>query len=433
MEVSKDIQEYVQALKASKRLGGQVVFHKVIPEEPAIWGEPLEAWPGTIEQMLRDAGIQKLFVHQAQAIDFVRAGEHVVVATPTASGKTLIYNLMVMERFLVRPDSKALFMFPLKALAQDQLLNLNKFTASLEGRRPTAAIYDGDTSTWHRKRIREKPPNVIMTNPEMLHLSFLPHHTRWASFFSGLETVVVDEVHTYRGLLGSHMSQVFRRLERVCRHYRSSPAFIFNSATVANPKQLAEQLTDFEVRTVSNSGSPKGKRHILFIDPIDSPAQTAILLLKAALKRNLRTIVYTQSRKMTELIAIWAGTQAGEYADRISAYRAGFLPEERREIESKLSRGELLAVISTSALELGIDIGDLDLCLLVGYPGTIVSTWQREGRVGRNGQESAMILIAGEDALDQYFMRNPEDFIQRSPEVAVVNPFNPNILARHVV
>ncbi len=433
MEVSKDIQEYVQALKASKRLGGQVVFHKVIPEEPAIWGEPLEAWPGTIEQMLRDAGIQKLFVHQAQAIDFVRAGEHVVVATPTASGKTLIYNLMVMERFLVRPDSKALFMFPLKALAQDQLLNLNKFTASLEGRRPTTAIYDGDTSTWHRKRIREKPPNVIMTNPEMLHLSFLPHHTRWASFFSGLETVVVDEVHTYRGLLGSHMSQVFRRLERVCRHYRSSPAFIFNSATVANPKQLAEQLTDFEVRTVSNSGSPKGKRHILFIDPIDSPAQTAILLLKAALKRNLRTIVYTQSRKMTELIAIWAGTQAGEYADRISAYRAGFLPEERREIESKLSRGELLAVISTSALELGIDIGDLDLCLLVGYPGTIVSTWQREGRVGRNGQESAMILIAGEDALDQYFMRNPEDFIQRSPEVAVVNPFNPNILARHVV
>ncbi|MFC1877842.1 DEAD/DEAH box helicase [Thermodesulfobacteriota bacterium] len=432
METSKDIREYVQSLKASKRLGGQVVFHKVIPEEPAAWGEPMEDWPGTIGQMLRDADIQKLFAHQARAIDLVRAGENVVVATPTASGKILIYNLMVMERFLVRPDSKALFLFPLKALAQDQLLNLNKFTASLEGRRPTAAIYDGDTSSWHRKRIRERPPNVIMTNPEMLHLSFLPHHARWASFFSGLETVVVDEVHTYRGLLGSHMSQVFRRLQRICRHYHSSPAFIFNSATVANPNQLAEQLTDLEVRTVRNNGSPKGKRHILFIDPMDSPAQTAILLLKAALRRNLRTIVYTQSRKMAELIAIWAGTQAGEYADRISAYRAGFLPEERREIESKLSRGELLAVISTSALELGIDIGDLDLCLLVGYPGTIVSTWQREGRVGRSGQESAMILVAGEDALDQYFMRNPEDFIQRSPEAAVVNPFNPNILARHV-
>ena len=428
-EAFKDIQEYVQSLKASKRLGGQVVFHKVLPGEPATWGEPIHAWSEKIEQILAEAHIQKLFAHQARAIDLVRRGEHVVVATPTASGKTLIYNLMVMERYLARPDSKALYMFPLKALAQDQLLNLNKFTASLEGRRPTAVIYDGDTSVWHRKRIREKPPNVIMTNPEMLHLSFLPHHTRWAAFFSGLETVVVDEVHTYRGLLGSHMAQVFRRLQRVCRHYHSSPAFIFNSATVANPKQLTEQLTAMEVQTVYDSGSPKGKRHMLFIDPVDSPAQTAILLLKAALQRNLRTIVYTQSRKMTELIAIWAGTQAGEYAHRISAYRAGFLPEERREIEAKLSRGELLAVISTSALELGIDIGDLDLCLLVGYPGTIVSTWQREGRVGRSGQESATILIAGEDALDQYFMRNPEDFLQRSPEAAVVNPFNPNILA----
>jgi DEAD/DEAH box helicase domain-containing protein len=433
MEVSKDIQEYVQSLKASKRLGGQVVFHKILPEEQPTWGEPAEAWPGSIEQMLQQANIRGLFSHQAQAIDFMRSGKNVIVVTPTASGKTLIYNLMIMERFFARPDSKALYMFPLKALAQDQLLNLNKFTASLEGRRPTAAIYDGDTSAWHRKRIREKPPNVIMTNPEMLHLSFLPHHARWASFFSGLETVVIDEVHTYRGLLGSHMSQVFRRLQRICKYYHSSPAFIFNSATVANPKQLAQQLTDLEIHTVHKSGSPKGKRHIIFVDPIDSPAQTAILLLKAALKRNLRTIVYTQSRKMTELIAIWAATQAGEYADRISAYRAGFLPEERREIEAKLSRGELLAVISTSALELGIDIGDLDLCLLVGYPGTIVSTWQREGRVGRSGQESAMILIAGEDALDQYFMRNPEDFLQRSPEAAVVNPFNPNILARHVV
>jgi DEAD/DEAH box helicase domain-containing protein len=433
METSKNIEEYVQSLKASKRLGGQVVFHKLIPEEPATWGNPVDTWPKTIEQMLQDADIQTLFAHQARAVDFVRTGQHVIVATPTASGKTLIYHLMVMEKFLVRPDSKALFMFPLKALAQDQLLNLNKFTASLEGRRLTAAIYDGDTSAWHRKRIRERPPNVIMTNPEMLHLSFLPHHPRWASFFSRLETVVVDEVHTYRGLLGSHMSQVFRRLQRVCRHYGSAPVFIFNSATVANPNQLAEQLTDLEVRTVHHSGSPKGKRHILFIDPMDSPAQTAILLLKAALQRNLRTIVYTQSRKMTELIAIWAGTQAGKYADRISAYRAGFLAEERREIESRLSSGELLAVISTSALELGIDIGDLDLCLLVGYPGTIVSTWQREGRVGRSGQESAMVLIAGEDALDQYFMRNPDDFIQRSPEAAVVNPFNPNILARHIV
>jgi len=422
----------VQSLKASKRLGGQVVYHKIFAEKVATWGKPQKPWSQKIDQMVQDANIDQLFIHQAQAIDHIRAGRHVVVATPTASGKTLIYNLTVIENFFKRKDTKALYLFPLKALAQDQLLNLNRFTASLEGRRLTAAIYDGDTSSWHRKRIREKPPNVIMTNPEMLHLSFLPHHTRWASFFSGLETIVVDEVHTYRGLLGSHMSQVFRRLRRICSHYQSSPIFIFNSATVSNPAQLTEQLTGLEVHTVQASGSPKGKRHLLFIDPVDGPAQTAILLLKSALQRQLRTIVYTQSRKLTELIAIWAATHAGEYADRISAYRAGFLPEERREIEAKLSKGELLAVISTSALELGIDIGDLDLCILVGYPGTIVSTWQRGGRVGRSGQESAMILIAGEDALDQYFMRNPEDFIDRSPEAAVVNPFNANILSRHL-
>jgi DEAD/DEAH box helicase domain-containing protein len=243
--------------------------------------------------------------------------------------------------------------------------------------------------------------------------------------------VVVDEVHTYRGVMGSHMAQVFRRLRRICSYYRSNPLFIFNSATVANPSELAAQLTGFEVQAILKSGSPKGRRHILFIDPIEGPAQTAILLLKAALKRRLRTIVYTQSRKLTELIAIWAGSYAGENAGRISAYRAGFLPEERREIEQKLTNGDLLAVISTSALELGIDIGDLDLCLLVGYPGTIVSTWQREGRVGRSGQDSAMVLIAGEDALDQYFMRNPEDFLRRAPEMAVVNPYNPEILAKH--
>ena len=429
---TKNIAEYILALKASKRLGGQVVYHKTWDQKSAKWGKPKDSWPEQINHLLQQADIKNLFIHQARAIDQIRSGHNVVVATPTASGKTLVYNLTVIEKFLSKPATKALYLFPLKALAQDQLLNLNRLTTPMEGRRLTAAIYDGDTSSWQRKRIREKPPNVIMTNPEMLHLSFLPHHTRWASFLSGLDTVVVDEVHTYRGILGSHMAQVFRRLMRICLHYQSAPMFIFNSATVANPAELTEQLTGLKVQTIDQSGSPKGKRHLIFIDPLDGPAQTAILLLKAALERQLRTIVYTQSRKLTELIAIWAGTQAGEHADRISAYRAGFLPEERRDIEDKLSKGELLAVITTSALELGIDIGDLDLCILVGYPGTIVSTWQREGRVGRSGQEAAMILIAGEDALDQYFMRNPEDFVERSPEAAVVNPVNADILARHL-
>lgn len=427
------VKEYVQALKASKRLGGQVVFHKVLPAEAAQWSDPITSWPDKLKHVLEAGKIEKLYRHQAEAIDLVRSGQHVVVATPTASGKTLVYNLTYLDLFLTDPDARALYLFPLKALAQDQLLNFNKTAAFLSGRKPSAVIYDGDTSGPQRKRIRERPPGVIMTNPEMLNLSFLPHHATWAAFFSNLQMVVVDEVHTYRGVMGSHMAQVFRRLRRICQYYGADPRYIFNSATVANPAELAEQLTGLSVKTVLEGGHPRGRRHTVFIDPLEGPAQTAIMLLKSALPRGLRTIVYTQSRKLTELIAMWAGTSAGEYAQRISAYRAGFLPEERREIEAKLNNGELLAVISTSALELGIDIGDLDLCILVGYPGTIVATLQRGGRVGRSGQESGTVLIAGEDALDQYFMRHPDELFSREPEAAVINPNNPGIMAKHLL
>jgi len=433
MDERSGVKAYIRALKASRRLGGQVVFHKVLPAVAAGLSAPPAAWPAELSRMLPELGIGQLYRHQAEAIDLARSGRHVVVATPTASGKTLVYNLVLLEHFLADPGARALYLFPLKALAQDQLLNFNKTAFFLNGRKPSAAIYDGDTPGHQRKKIRERPPNVIMTNPEMLNLSFLPHHQNWSDFFSGLRLVVVDEVHTYRGVMGSHMAQVFRRLGRICRYYGAAPTFIFNSATVANPADLAEQLTGLPVDTVLKGGHPQGERHTVFIDPLEGPAQTAILLLKAALHRGLRTIVYTQSRKLAELIAIWAGSSAGEYADRISAYRAGFLPGERREIEAKLNSGELLAVISTSALELGIDIGDLDLCLLVGYPGTVVATLQRGGRVGRSGQASGMIMIAGEDALDQYFMRNPEDLFRREPEAAVINPDNPGIVAQHLV
>jgi len=356
----------------------------------------------------------------------------VIVATPTASGKTLVYDLPVLELFLTDPDFTALYIFPLKALAQDQLQTFEAMAAHLEPGGPTAAIYDGDTSAYRRKRIREAPPNVVITNPEMVHLSFLAHHRKWASFLSRLHLVVVDEVHTYRGVMGSHVAQIFRRFHRICRHYGSSPTFVFSSATVANPAQLTRQLAGLEVKTIDKSSAPRGRRHLVFFNPVLGPARTAIVLLKAALEKGLRTIVYTQSRKLTELIAIWAGNESGSFTERISAYRAGLLPEERREIEARLASGDLLAVITTSALELGIDIGDLDLCLLVGYPGSVISTWQRGGRVGRSGQDSAVILIAGQDALDQYFMRNPHDFIDREPESAVVNPFNLQIMAQHL-
>lgn len=433
MNRTSEINEYIHSLTSSPHFKGQVVYHTALPATPSWLAQPEAPWPEDVKNILNALGIQELYGHQAEAVDHIRSGHHVVVATSTASGKTLTYNLPVIEKILEEPGTKALYIFPLKALAQDQLRVFNEMTGCIKGAKPNAAIYDGDTSAWHRKRIRENPPNVVLTNPEMIHLSFLPYHQKWEAFLSGLKMVVVDEVHTYRGILGSHMAQVFRRFRRVCDYYRVDPVFVFSSATIANPDQLAGQLTGVNVKTITKSDAPRGKRHVVFIDPLNGSVQTAILLLKAALHRGLRTIIYTQSRKLTELIALWAGSKSGPYAKRISAYRSGFLPEERRDIEKKLSSGELLAVISTSALELGIDIGDLDLCILVGYPGSVMATWQRSGRVGRSGQDAALILIAGEDALDQYFLRYPEALIKMEHEAAVVNPYNPDVLLRHLL
>ncbi|MBF0452675.1 MAG: DEAD/DEAH box helicase [Candidatus Magnetomorum sp.] len=429
-----DINEYIQALLASERFTDQVVYHTVMPQKTASYSSLKRPLSSDIQNILTQAGITQLFSHQAQAINHIRAGHHVVCATPTASGKTLIYNLPVLEKVKDVPHVRALYLFPLKALAQDQLKSFKQLAEKLPDTLVSAQIYDGDTTQYQRKKIRNNPPNVLITNPEMLHLSLLPYHDRWATFFSGIEFIVVDEVHTYRGVMGSHMAQVFRRLKRICAYYGAHPTYIFCSATVANPAQLSEGLTGLNVQGVlEESGAPQGSRHVVFIDPIQSTAQTAILLLKAALHRGLRTIIYTQSRKMTELISMWAGQQSKSIAKKISAYRAGFLPEERRIIEKKLATGDLLAVISTSALELGIDIGDLDLCILAGYPGTITSSLQRSGRVGRKGQTAALILIAGQDALDQYFMQHPNHFIDAAPESAVMNPYNPDICESHLI
>ncbi|MDE6734114.1 MAG: DEAD/DEAH box helicase, partial [Desulfovibrio sp.] len=442
--------EYIAALLASPRLGRQVTYHRVEAACEADYAENRRPWPAAVSRLLGERGI-RLYVHQALATDHIRAGHSVVVATPTASGKSLIYNLPVLERHLLDPDARALYLFPLKALAQDQLAALNGLAAAWpEDARPTAALYDGDTSDHFRRKIRRDPPTVLISNPEMLHLAMLPHHEQWAVFFAGLTHVVVDEAHTYRGVFGSHMAQVFRRLNRVAARYGARPTYVFCTATVGNPGELAAGLMGAASPekdaapppdasppggapvVITQSGAPRGPRHFVFLDPEQSPSTAAIDLLKAALARNLRTIVYCRSRRMTELVSLWAGSQAGAYKDRISSYRAGFLPEERRAIEARMASGELLAVVSTSALELGIDIGGLDVCILVGYPGTVMQTLQRGGRVGRAQQESAVILVAGEDALDQYFVRNPEDFFNRPPERAVVNPDNEVIVARHL-
>jgi DEAD/DEAH box helicase domain-containing protein len=430
------VAEYIAALLASERLGRQVCHHRLLPGREAEYAQPRRAWPRAMAEMLSARGVTSLYGHQALAADLVRAGRHVVVATPTASGKTYAFQLPVIESVLANPDSRAIAVYPLKALAQDQLRGFGELVAGLavpEGRRPTAAIYDGDTSPSQRAKIRKRPPNLLLTNPEMLHLSMLPHHGTWAQVFATLTHVVLDEVHTYRGVLGAHMSQVLRRFARICRYYGSDPAYVFCSATVGNPAELCRLLTGLDAAPVTESGAPAGARHMVFLNPEDSPAGAAIQLLQAALSRGLKTIVYAQSRRMTELIALWASEKSGPYKDKISAYRAGFLPEERRDIEARMAAGDLLAVISTSALELGIDIGGLDVCILVGYPGSVMATLQRGGRVGRARQESAVVLVAQEDALDQFFMRHPEDFFSRPPENAVLNPANPVILPRHLL
>jgi len=427
------IAEFIHALKSSRRLGGVVVHHETIPAHPSQFESLDVPLPDAISEMLGARGIASLYAHQVRAIEPIRDGGAVVVATPTASGKSLIYLLPILESILDSPDTRALYISPLKALAQDQFQNFNRLVAALPDPAPTAAIYDGDTTAWHRRKIRDAPPHLLLTNPEMLHLALLPYHDRWNDFFRNLRFVVIDEVHTYRGIMGSHMAMVFRRLLRVCRHYGSHPTLVCSSATVLNPKTLAETLTGIApVTEIVDSGAPRGERHVVMIDPLDGPAQLTIRLLQAALSRRLRTIVYTQSRKLAELLTVWASRRSGHLADRISVYRAGLLAEERRRIERQLASGELLAVISTSALELGIDIGNLDLCILVGYPGSMVATWQRSGRVGRGGQPSAMVLVAGEDALDQYFIRNPKVFMTKPPEAAVLNPDNPRILSQHL-
>ncbi len=428
------IEDYLRALKRYEVLAPYLVCHKELPGKDAEFGTPSPPLTEAVRRVLDTMGITELYKHQATAIDHARQGRHTVVATPTASGKTLIYNIPVMEKILEDQESRALYLFPLKALAQDQLKSLRDMFGRLDQTiKPTAEIYDGDTPSHTRTKIRKKPPHVLLSNPEMLHLAILPFHDRWAEFIGKLKYVIVDEVHTLRGIMGSHMAWVFRRLLRICAVYGSNPVFIFCSATIGNPGQLAEALTGLTVERVKESTAARSAKHFLMLNTPDGAAQSAIALLHAALSRDLRTIVYSQSRKMTELIALWASRRAGRFKDRISAYRAGFLPEERRDIEARLASGELLAVVTTSALELGIDIGSLDLCILVGYPGTMMATWQRAGRVGRSGRDSAVIFIAHEDALDQYMMNHPEEFFSMEPERAVVNPMNPVIMRRHLV
>ena len=424
--------KFLEELRSSPDSNFLISHYHYLPAQEGVSGAPSQDLSPPLQAALAELGIKQLYSHQATALDALNAGKHILVATPTASGKTLIYNVPVIQSLLEESSSRALYLFPLKALEQDQLKTLEEIRAALPSPAFSAAIYDGDTPPEIRKKLRLQPPNILISNPDMLHMGLLPYHESWRSFFSQLKFVVIDEVHTYKGIMGSHMAQILRRLTRVCRIYGSSPQYILASATIANPEELAAKLTGGEVEVIGESGAPLSGRHFVFINPEASSAALAARFFVQSLRHGLATICFTQARKLTELMHLWALRQAPELKKMISSYRAGFLPEERREIEQQLANGKMLGVISTSALEMGIDIGGLDVCILVGYPGTMVTTWQRSGRVGRWGQDSLVLLVAQPDALDQYFMKHPQEFFSRHFEAAVLDPHNPYIVSAHL-
>jgi DEAD/DEAH box helicase domain-containing protein len=426
------LSEFVESLRQSADYQDIVSYYHYQEAKAVEYAAAEAGLPDDLMNALKRLGIERLYSHQGQALTAIRAGKHVLVATPTASGKTLIYNLPVLAHLLDNRRDHALYLFPLKALEQDQLKALRELDAALPSPFLTAAIYDGDTPPAQRQALKAKPPHVLISNPDMLHLGFLPYHDAWSEFFSRLRFVVIDEVHTYRGIMGSHMAQVLRRLRRICAHYGASPQFLMSSATIAAPQDFIRQLTDLEVEILTESGAPRSGRHYLFLNPPAGAAVTASQIFAQAIRRNLATICFTQGRKLTELIHLWSQRLVPELRRYISSYRAGFLPEERREIEARLASGKMRGVISTSALEMGIDIGGLDVCILVGYPGTMVTALQRIGRVGRQGRDCLIVLVAQPDALDQYFMKHPGQFFGRPLETAVVDPDNPFIVSAHL-
>lgn len=439
----------------------QVVWVQSLPSRPAQFAEPAAPLSAAVSAALKSFGVERLYTHQAVALDRARAGEHTVVVTGTASGKTLCYNLPVLETLHRDPGARALYLFPTKALAQDQLKGLKRFLGE-EGddgapggakRAPEsgegdlffrAGTYDGDTPPNLRRRLRDEA-NILLTNPDMLHSGILPHHARWAEFFARLQYVVVDEIHVYRGIFGSHVANVLHRLRRICRHHGSDPVFLCASATIANPRELAERLTGLAFAVVDEDGAPRGTKHFFFWNPPrlgpagmerrSANAEAREILVKLV-RDGYQAIVFVKTRAMTEVllrdIRGELREDGGGLAKKVRSYRAGYLPEERRKIEAALFNNELLGVISTNALELGIDVGSLDAAVIVGYPGTIASTWQQAGRAGRRESESAAVLIGHNAPIDQYLMTNPAYFFERSPEHAVLDRGNPHILLSHL-
>ena len=405
-----------------------------------------EAFPPDVDPRLRSAlasrGITRLYVHQAQSLAHIKAGRNVVVVTPTASGKSLCYNLPVLNDLAADPSKCSLYLFPTKALAEDQLEEFNQIGRSL-GPDVRAHTYDGDTPSDARGAVRRRA-NVVFSNPDMLHAGVLPHHTRWARFFEQLNFIVIDELHAYRGVFGSHLANVLRRLKRIAAFYGSRPRFVCCSATIANPKEHAEAVTEERFTVVDDNGAPCGEKHFVFYNPPivneslgirRSYVNEAYRVARMFLDSQRQTLVFANSRLVTEILTKYLKERVRRRSGQpppVRGYRGGYLPRQRREIERQLRTGELLGVVSTNALELGIDVGSLDAVVLAGYPGSVSSTWQRSGRAGRRSDVSVAVLVASSAPLDQYVVGHPEFFFDASPEHAHINPDNLEILVNHL-
>jgi DEAD/DEAH box helicase domain-containing protein len=432
------VPEFLAELKKNSSVSG---YHYIPACQPRFADLP-ESLAPSLRSVLRERGIERLYSHQAEAFRIAESGRNVAVVTPTASGKTLCYNLPVLQRIASNPDARALYLYPTKALTYDQLDDLMAWANSLD-RDFGVYSYDGDTPQDARAAVRAKG-HIVLTNPDMLHKGILPHHTKWARQFENLSFIIVDELHTYRGVFGSHVANVFRRLARVCEFYGSRPQFICTSATIANPKELAEHLTGAPFELIAESGAPAAEKHVFFYNPPVVNRQLGIRrsyvhearqIAAAFLKRSIPAIVFANSRLITEILVRYlkAAFETGPVPqETVVGYRGGYLPNERRQIERGLRDGRIRGVVSTNALELGIDIGSLDVAVLAGYPGTIASTWQRMGRAGRRSGMAVAVMVASSAPLDQYIVNHPEYFLNQPPERGLVNPDNIHILISHL-
>ena len=436
------VQDILGTLVSRYRTDEVLTSVRQIPAREAVF-QPMPDWVRSeLSEAYRAKGIKELYSHQAAAAELVHGGKNVVVVTPTASGKTLCYNLPVLNAVLENPDTRALYLFPTKALAQDQLAELHDLAQRLDDRFGVFT-YDGDTPQDARKAIRERG-HIVLSNPDMLHAGILPHHTKWMRLFENLRYIVLDELHTYRGVFGSHLANVLRRLRRVAQFYGSNPQFICCSATIANPGELASQLIESETDVVEENGAPAGEKLFAFYNPPmvnrnlgirRSYINEATRVARELLARKLQTIVFANSRLHTEVLLTYlqqANPPKPGQAEPVRGYRGGYLPGERREIERGLREGRIRGVVTTNALELGIDIGSLDACVMAGYAGSIASTWQRAGRAGRRSGTSCAVFIASSAPLDQFIVQHPDYFFGSSPEHAHIQPDNLEILVNHL-